>query len=261
MKTFIQEIQEILTPNNTVSLVQDNLLYSLQPFLPFAQLVEMANDMDEAGQKKLLDFCLHENTVIFNGIVHVKTKGLNFKGRLQEILTVYHDHLKEVVGDKKALIDLYDSVPVEDLINLIEDHVIFVMKRFATKQGRGLAAIRYLPNYDVHSEKRIFQFPGVMLVLPIDNNLVIAEPEVISENNQYEHPFVFRDVNIFGQRICMGSFAHSHDKMQFSKLRFANTINNLLKQAVQILVSGYNRGVTPANGHLDSSIYQKYLKK
>jgi hypothetical protein len=261
MKPLIQEIQEILSPDNTVSMIQENMLYQLQPLLPLAQVLEMAEGMDDAGQKKLLAFLTQEGTVIFNKIVYVKTKGFNFKGRLQEILTIYNNHLRQVVGDKKALIDLYDALPVEDLANLIEDHVIFVMKKLRTNDQKALAAIRYLPEYDIHFDHKVYRMPPCMIAVYIDENLTIGEPEVITEKFDYEHPFVFRDVARFGQRICMGSFSGSSDKVQFSRLRFANNLNNLIKQAVQILVTGYNRSVTPANGHLTDPKYKKYLVK
>lgn len=259
MKPLLEEIRDILTPDHTISLVQSNTLYTLQPLLPISQIMEMAEQLNDAGQQRILQFLTQEGTVIYNQIVFVKTKGFNFKGRIQEILTVYNTHLRDVVGDKKALIDLYDKLPVEDIINCIEDHVIFVMKKLRDGDKKGLAAIRYLPEYEIYFENFLFRMPGCMIAIFIDDNLNIGEPEVIVNDFNYEHPFVFRDRGRFGQRICMGSFANSNDRIQFSRLRFANNLNNLMKQAVQILVTGYNRNVTPANGHLTDNKYKKFL--
>lgn len=57
----------------------------------------------------------------------------------------------------------------------------------------------------------------------------------------------------------MGSFYNSDDEKEFNRLRFANSINSLIRQAVQILITGYNRRVSPANGHLGTPQYSKYL--
>ena len=220
----------------------------------------MAKDLDSEGQKKILKFVNDPNTVIFNGVIYISTKGLNLKGRLQEILSIYRNHLKKIVGDKKTLIDLYEKVPPEDIANLTEDHVIFAMMDVYHSDKKELAAIRYLPDYEIHFESNTYKMPGCMLVVHIDKNLTIGDPEVVVDNRNYEHPFVYRHDHMkFGQKICMGSFFSSIDRKNFNKLRFANIINNLLKQAVQILISGYNRGVSPANGHLTSAQYKKYL--
>jgi hypothetical protein len=261
MKSLIQEIEEILNPNNGISLIQEGRLYQLQPLLPLFQIIEMEQQLDETGQSKIVEFLKAEGIVIVNNIVYLKTKGLNFKGRLQEILTIYNQHIKQVIGNKKALIDLYDKLSPEDIANLTEDHVIFVMKDLLNGSGRGLMAARYLPDYDIYFEKMHFQMPGCMISAYIDENLAIGNVEVISEGNQYEHPFVFRNTGIFGQEICMGTFKDSKEKVQFNRLRFANNLNSLFKQAIQILVAGYNRGVTPANGHLTDAKYQKFMIK
>ena len=92
---------------------------------------------------------------------------------------------------KKSLIDLYDRLPVEDIVNLIEDHVIFVMKSFVKRSEKGLAAIRYVPTYRVSFNNQIFEFPPCLVAIYIDNNLQIGEPEVIAEGYQYEHPLPF----------------------------------------------------------------------
>jgi len=262
MKPLIDEIKEVLTPNNSIGFVKDNKIYQLQPILPIFQVLSMSNDLDAEGQKKILDFINKPNIVIFGGILYSAEKGLNLKGRLKEILSIYRNHLKEIIGDKKALIDLYTKVPPEDIANLTEDHVIFVMMDAYRSNKKELAAIRYLPEYEIHFESKTYKMPGCMLALHIDKNLAIGDPEVIVDGNDYEHPFVYRhDYMMFGQKICMGSFYSSKDRKNFNKLRFANTINNLLKQAVQILITGYNRGVSPANGHLTSQQYRKYLIK
>ncbi len=260
MKPLIEEIKDVLTPNNSLGFVKDNKIYQLVPILPITQFLSMAKDLDSEGQKKILNFVNNPNTVIFNGILYIATKGLNLKGRLKEILSIYRNHLKDIIGDKKPLIDLYEKVPPEDIANLTEDHVIFAMMDLYNSNKKELAAIRYLPDYEIHFESKTYKMPGCMLVLHIDNALKIGEPEVVVKGNNYEHPFVYmHDYMRFGQKICMGTFSHSVDHKNFNKLRFANIINNLLKQSVQILVSGYNRGVSPANGHLTSAQYKKYL--
>ena len=115
MRPLIEEIKEVLTPNNSIGFVKDNKIFQLQPILPISQYLSMARDLDLQGQKKLLKFVNSPNTVIFNGVIYIATKGLNLKGRLKEILSIYRNHLKVIVGDKKALIDLYEKVPPEDI--------------------------------------------------------------------------------------------------------------------------------------------------
>ncbi len=262
MRPLIEEIKEVLTPNNSIGFVKDNKIFQLQTILPISQFLSMANDLDTEGQEKILKFVNDPNTVIFNGIVYIATKGLNLKGRLQEILSIYRNHLKNIVGDKKALIDLYEKVPPEDIANLTEDHVIFAMMNVHNTDRKELAAIRYLPDYEIHFQTVSYKFPGCMLVLPIDKNLEIGDPEIVVQGHNYEHPFVYgRGQMKFGQKICMGSFYSSDDRKRFNKLRFANNINFILKQVVQILITGYNRGVSPAQGHLTGSQYKKYIIK
>lgn len=259
MKPLIEEIHEILTPGKAPGIIKDGKIYQLQPVLPISILIEIAEELDDAAQQQILDFLQEEGSVILNGVLYIATKGLNLQGRLKEILAAYHTHLKQVVGDKRALIDLYDKIPVEDIANLTEDHVIFVMKQLMREKKKGLAAIRYLPEYEVHFDRHVYQFPSCTIAIPIDDNLIIGNPEVMAEK-PYEHPFVYKDKYIYGQKICMGSFYSSEDSKKFDALRFANNINNRIKQAVQILVSGYNRKVTPANGHLGTPQYARFLK-
>ena len=261
MKTLEQHIQEILTPKNSIGFIKENRIYQLQPLMPVEQYLEMVESLDPAGQKKMLGFLGEEKVVIFNNILHYADKGLNFQGRLKEILAVYNQHIRKVVGDKKALIDLYDQIPVEDIANLTEDHVIFVMKTLVKNKSRALAAIRYLPPYEIHFERSVFYMPGCTIAIHIDNNLKLSNPEVIPDSGEYEHPFVYRGSYTFGQKICLGSYYDSNDQSQVRRLRFANRVNNLIKQSVQILISGYNRHVTPANGHLHSEKYGKYKNK
>jgi hypothetical protein len=259
MKPLIEEIQDILTPNKNVGMVKEGRIYQLQPLLPVSQLFELAEDLDPEGQEKILKFLLDQNTVVFSGIVYISSRGLNLKGRLKEILSIYNSHIRQIVGDKKALISLYETIPAEDIANLTQDHVIFVMKKIQKSGKRSLAAIRYLPDYDIHFEKNTFHMPGCIIAINIDSNFLLDHPEVIVDNRNYQHPFVYRDQYKLGQKICLGSFYSSTERTQFNKLRFANNVNNLIKQSVQILISGYNRRVTPANGHLYGQQYKKFI--
>ncbi len=261
MKPLIEEIQDILTPRGKVGMVANDKIYQLQPITTLETLIELGEELPIDGQNKILALLSGEKSVIKDGILYFANYGLNFKGRLQEIFGVYNEYIKEVVGDKQALIKLYDTIPIEDIANLIEDHVIFVMKKMATTKERTLAAIRYLPTYDIHFEKKTFRMPSCTIAIRIDQDLHLDNPEIISKGYKYEHPFVYRGKNKLGQKICMGSFYKSKEQQDFHKLRFANNVNYLIKQSVQILTTGYNRSVTPANGHLTSSKYNKYIVK
>lgn len=258
MKPLIDEIADVLTPNNGIGLVQEEQLFQLQPLLPLSQIIEMGNDLNEEGQKVLLNFLKHKDTVIINGIVYVKTRGLNFKGRLQEILTLYHQQLKNIIGEKQILIKLYDILTVDDIINLVEDHVIFVLKTTANSTAKQLAAIRYLPSYEIKYRSRVYKFPGCMIAIAISNDFALDDVEVIAEGFNYEHPFVYRDRYKLGQRICMGDFVNSSDSNRIHTLNFANKVNHIIKQATQILLTGYAGG-SHANGSLDDSKFQKYI--
>ncbi|UYP47018.1 hypothetical protein NEF87_003303 [Candidatus Lokiarchaeum ossiferum] len=262
MKTLNEQIQDILTPNNAIGLINQEKIYELSPLIPVSIYFEMIEDFDDALQQKYLRYLQMEGIVVFNGIIYETSRGLNFQGRLKEILTVYNAHFKRTIGNKKALLKLFDSVTPFEIANLTQDKVIFVMKNFRRSDMKGLVAIRYLPEYEIYYDKKIYQMPPCTLLVHIDENLNYDTPEVIAEDgsNFYEHPFVYADFYKFGQRICMGSFSHSTEQSQIYRLSFANAINSLLKQAVQILVSGYNRDVNPANGHLGTSQYEKFIK-
>lgn len=260
--TLVNEIQNILTPQQSIGFVQKKRIYQLQPLLPVKMYLQMTQDLPDTDQQsEVIQLLTRDEIVIYNGIVYLKTKGLNLKGRLKEIVSLYYSHLRTIIGDKKALIDLYEQIPAEDIANLTEDHVVFVLLPLLRGQGKGLAAIRYLPPYTIHYEAQKYYMPGCTVAVHVDPNLTIGNPEIIALHDRkfYEHPFVYRDSQYFGQRVCLGSFYRSTDERQIRTLRFANNINSLIKQTVQILVSGYSRGVEPANGHLTSSQYHQYL--
>ncbi len=259
MRTLKEEIQDILTPGNNLGMVVNDTIYQLQPIMFLDDIIELGEDLPLEGQKKILNILSDKKTLIHNGMVYFASLGINFKGRLKEIFAVYNEYIKDVIGDKEALIKLYDTIPIEDIANLVEDHVIFAMKEMVNGKKRTLAAIRYLPEYDIHFEGKTYRMPSCTIGIRIDNNLHLDNPEVITKTLNYEHPFVYRSKYNLGQKICMGTFYSSKDQRQFDKLRFANNVNYLIKQSVQILVSGYNRGVTPANGHLTSTKYKKYI--
>ena len=263
MKSLNEEIQDILVPRGLGLVKENKKIYQLQPLMPVSQYLELIEDLDESGKDKFVSFLFSEGTVVFNGVIYLSIKPLNLSGRLKEILTVYYNHIKEVVGEKQALLDLYEKVSAQDIANLTQNNVIFVMKKLHNQDKKALAAIRYFPEYNIYFEKLTFKMPSCVLAIHIDKRLNTDSPEVISEDKSqiYEHPFVYRDYYNFGQKICMGSFYNSEEQKQFNKLRFANTINNLMKQSVQILISGYNRSVTPANDHLNHPKYRKYIKK
>jgi len=261
--TLEEEIQHILIPQQSIGFVQKKRIYQLQPLLPVNIYLQMIQDLPESEQKEVIQLLSRPEMVIFNGIIYLKTKGLNLKGRLKEIVSLYYSHLRTIIGDKKALIDLYEQIPAEDIANLTEGHVVFVLLPLLRGQGKGLAAIRYLPSYTIHNEAKKYYMPSCTVAVHIDSNLTIGNPEIIAQNESklYEHPFVYRDSQYFGQRVCLGTFYRSTDARQIRNLRFANNVNSLIKQTVQILITGYSRGVTPANGHLTSSQYHKYLTK
>ena len=262
MKTLKDRIKAVLTPSKSIGLVCENLLYQLTPLFPLSQIEEMYEDLDNEGKQHLLKWVSNPKTVIYAGIVYQATKGLNFRGRLKEILMIYNQHVRDVIGNKKALIDLYEKISPEDLTNLTQNHVIFVLKNAIKDKKKELAAIRYLPPFEIHFENITYYMPGCTLAIHIDSNLTLGNPEIIPEDSpNYTHPFVYRDKLTFGQKICMGSFYTSKDKYSFQQLRFANNINALLRQATQILITGYNRGVHPANGHLTDPQYKRFTIK
>ena len=258
--TLVEEISNILTPQQSIGFVQENRIYQLQPLMPVDIYVQMAQDLPESEHNEVLQLLARPEIVIFNGLVYLKTKGLNLKGRLKEIVSLYYSHLRTIIGDKKALIDLYEQIPAEDIANLTEDHVIFVLLPLLRGKGKALAALRYLPPYTIHYENRKYFMPGCTIAVHIDPNLTLSNPEIIHQNesSSYEHPFVYRDSHYFGQKICLGTYYSSSDERQIRRLRFANNVNSLIKQTVQILITGYSRSVTPANGHLPSPQYSKY---
>ncbi|MHA1776650.1 MAG: hypothetical protein DRO88_11395 [Promethearchaeia archaeon] len=264
MKTLTEEIQDILTPHQGISFVKEGKIYQLHPIMFLSDFIEFGKKLPPSSQSNLQRLLEREDIVIFNGIIYTTLKGLKLKGRLKEIITVYNQHIKNVVGERKTLIELYQKIPAQDIANLTENHIIFVMKELIRDRSKkALAAIRYLSSYQIHFEKFVYQMPPCTIAVRIDENFHLMNPEVIAENNPpfYEHPFVYRDNYNFGQKICMGSFYHSSDEKAFNRLRFANNLSSLMRQAVQILITGYNRDVSPANGHLGTSQYAPYLKK
>lgn len=263
------KISAILTPNKGVGFVEGDRLFQLQPIMPLQVLLEAMDQSPEADRKKMNDILNDANTVVYNGIIYFKTMGMNLKGRLNEVMQLYKTSIKKSVGDMKPLIDIYALLSVEDIASLVEDHIIFVMKKFVRGENehgtRGLCAMRYFPKYQVRYNNNVWEFPECTICIYIQNvsNLGDLSPEVEGANGEnYQHPFVFRDKYVFGQRVCMGSFYNdSALKQQLMRLPIAQRVSAWMKQTIQILVSGYNRNVNPANGHLTESQYSKYLVK
>ena len=259
MKTLVEQIKNVLTPNDSLSLVREDRIFNLNPIISIPQVKEIAKNLPAKDKKSLEDFLKNPSVIIYNNMVYSTDKGKKFKNRMKELLIVYNDHLKQVIGEKKGLINLYNEIPIDDILNLIENHIIFILKKRVSGDKKGLAAMRYVPSYEVHFQGSTYKMPPVTVMIAIDDNLHLSEPEVIGDNGFYEHPYVFTNNYIYGQKICMGTFGGSSERKEIANLRFANRVNFLIKQAIQILITGHTTTEAPANGRIIDKKYEKYL--
>lgn len=80
MKSFTEEIQEILSPHEGVSFIKDNRIYQMCPLMYLSDFIEIGKKIPFSHQSKLLSVIQTKEIVIFNGIIYSTIRGLNLKG-------------------------------------------------------------------------------------------------------------------------------------------------------------------------------------
>lgn len=262
-----QKIKQILTPKEGSALIYNGHVFQLKPLFHISALESLNYD-------DFKEIALSEDVTIFNGIVYLNTKKLKLKSRIEDIISIYKRHISDVVGDKGPLIELYQELTSEEISSLVSDHIIFSMKKNQRDNNRkALVAMRYLPEYQINFENNVYTMPPLTIYCVITKNqsgFNVQNPQVVGlhehgdpMNHQYDHPFVYRDCKTIGHNVCLGDFrienSHEFGGRNWQSIPVSKRVSIYIRQCIQILVSGYNRSVTPANNHLYESKYNKYI--
>jgi hypothetical protein len=254
METPIKEkLLKYFTFEGEFSFIIDDNIYVSKPIMPLNKFFNLlTQQFDEINDAPLLDLLLKPEIAVFGGAINYLEKIINIKTALKKIKTDLTRNLKSTVQEYMALINLFDKLEVKDVIRLSEEGISF----YFTNQR--LYAIKYLPIYIQEYQGIRWKFPGCTIGIYLDNELRFGESYILKPKG-YIHPFVFRDGPPY--KICLGTFYDSKESKTVKSLEFVNSLIMYFASAVQILVSGYDRNVNPANHHLTDSIYDKYKLK
>ncbi|MBD3229092.1 MAG: hypothetical protein GF329_12965 [Candidatus Lokiarchaeota archaeon] len=217
----------------------------------FFSLVE--KQIDSNTKASLLDLLKNPKLGVFAGSIYYLEKVINVKTSLRKIKGDLTRNLNFIIKENLSLINLIQKLEIKDIITLSEEGISFFI------QDKNLYAIRYLPPYVQKYKGSKWKFPGCTIGIYIDNELRVKTTPYILKPRGYIHPFVFTDAP--PHKICLGTFTSSEDSRHVTGLELVNKIIMLLATSMQILVSGYDRNVSPANGHLTDHKYDKYRIK
>jgi len=204
--------------------------------------------------------------VLFNNIVYIKEKKNNLKNKIFEIISKIKKDVENNIGEKNQIINFYSKIKEKEMIDLINDGIIFSY----SPNENALFAMKYLESYIVTYNNMKFKFPSAILKILIFSNGEIEPDVYISSYDDekkmeiidqiYLHPFVYNSIvtSRQGQKICLGTFNNSEEIQKHKTYSPIQKIKILFYQAKQILIGGYHENVRPANNHLNSSLYDKF---
>ncbi len=251
-----EQIADLLNPQGKISYILNKKMAVIKPLLPVSLLLETLEDTDEQFKKNIFNLINHPDILIFGGIIYVKTGSVDIQDRIARIMIEYKENVEKTLGQKKALIEIYSKLKPHQIVNLIQNNIVFVLK------SDKVVAIKYIPQYEVKYGSSIYRFPALMLGMYISADLKFNRPEVIYDG-VYEHMFVYRDKGTVGQKICLGT-VESDDffKTNVMKRDFATSLSFWMNQAEQILRYGYDekKNFTPVF-RIDDPKFQKYKVK
>ena len=251
METPIKEkLLKYFTFEGEFSFIVDDNIYLSKPIMPLNKFFNLINQQfEQINDAPLLNILLKPEIAVYGGYINYIEKIINIKTALKKIKGDLSRNLKYTIQDNLALINLFDKLEIKDFISLSEEGISFY---FADKI---LYAIKYLPSYIQKFKGTRWKFPGCTIGIYLDNELRFGETFILKPPG-YIHPFVYPEGPPY--KICLGSFYESEDSRIIRSLEFVNSLIMYFAIAIQILVSGYDYHVDPANGHLTHEIYDKY---
>ena len=262
MLSLNEEISKLLNPNKKISLIMNDKLIPLKPVMSVSMLYEVLKETTEEFQQKIISMLNQPGVVIFGGCIYVKTGEVDIQDRIARIFTLYKENIDDMLGEKKALIEIYSKLKPHQIVHLIQQNIVFVMRKLANSNEKGVVAIKYVPEFEVTYKNGKWKFPEFMLGVHISPDLKFDRPEVIYDGI-YDHMFVYMDKKSVGQRICLGSLeGDSTIKLNLQQRDFATSLSFWMAQAEQIIRYGYNekRSFTPVHS-IDNPKFQKYKIK
>ena len=246
-----EKLIKYLIIDGEFSFIIGNEIYISKHILPIKKFfLSVLGQKGEDSGKFLLEILTNPNIVIFGGSVYYLEKLINVKTAIQKLKSELTRNLDIILKENSALINLFNILSINDIIELSENGISFYLL-----DGK-LYAIKYLSEYVQKYNNKKWKFPGCTLGIYIDNQLRLGNVVVLKPKN-YIHPFVYTTGPPY--KICLGTFYDSCDAKKVKSLALVNSLIMLFMTAIQILVSGYDRNVSPANGHLTDEKYDKYL--
>lgn len=258
--------------NDNLTIIKGNDVFNLFP-------ISTIYDFYESGQDpKIL---LRKDIAVINTIVFLMIKVGDTKYFINEKINLIEKEIKETFGRVgELLIEFYETFPPNEISKLFEDGIFVVIaKKLTSSSSASIAAISYIDDYFVTYEGVTYKFPSVMIHIPIayvGDEFTWKNPEIISikqyeerlsrvrEFTEYRHPFVYRDFNAIGHKVCLGSFMdgngrYNKNSNEFKQMSFIEQIRALMIQTKQILINGYMPNVLPAGPHLNEQTYADYI--
>lgn len=241
---LLNEIRNVLTPKYDVSMISDEHLYPLKPLFSLQTLRELLMTLPEEKHAGILSKFTNEGIVIYNNHIYLQNGRVNLNDRIARIFTAYKTEIQNSVQQHRALMEIYERMTPAEIAHLAEAGIVIGMRprKLDRKQLR-LCSSYYMDTYLVSYQGNNYQFPPVIIVIPIDDNLHLSTPEAYDpiKRQYYRHMFVYNDISRIGQKICLGTFQNdSTERQRYNDLPLSRRILFMNRKAEQILISGYH---------------------
>ena len=110
MQSLEDQIKNLLNPNDKISVITEGILTSYKPIMPVSLMVEVIRDSPNEVQTKLLSLLNEPGIVIFGGVIYIKTGSVReSRTESQGYSRLAQRRLKVIIGEKKALIEIYSK--------------------------------------------------------------------------------------------------------------------------------------------------------
>lgn len=253
MLSLNKQIIELLNPEGKISFIFNKKLMTMKPIMPVSLLIEILEGTSKEYQEKIIHLLNQPDVLIFGGIIYIKSGSIDIQDRIARIMTSYKEQIEKMLGEKKALIEIYSKLKPHQIVHLIQNNIVFVLRE------KKVLAIKYIPEYEIKYGHSLYRFPSLMLGIYISPDMSFSRPEVIYDGT-YDHMFVYNNKGMVGQRICLGSLeADEFFKSNIRNRDFAVSLAFWMAQGEQILRYGYaeHKSFTPVF-RIEDPKFQKF---
>jgi hypothetical protein len=245
------------------------------------ELKKIFHTGNEKHLEKICEILNDPKLAIFNSNVWAMKSVVSMKNIDKKVEKTIEKRIKERDGNeafKKSRDIIYliheemNKTLESDVYNVntadfLKEGMTFTICTF--KNRRGLYCVKHIDKYRVRYEgfevNGVWEFPACMIGIEIIPTKIgdksysytySAAPVVIYPKN-YLHPFVSQYEGNENQ-ICSGTFGKSKTVKKINELPFIESLYAYMIQIEQILRSGYEENVSPANGHLSDIMFNPF---